>query len=150
MQNSNLNGRRRLRARYSPALWAILAMGLGAMARPSHGLAWTGKPLAYVTSSNGISVVDTGDNRVVDTILGPGFPAAVTPDGKHLYTFAPITSDLVFNISVIDTTDDKVVATVPLNVALVQTGGRTERKLQRDSCYPGWETCLRNDWALFE
>ena len=122
MQNSNLKGRRGLKVRFSPALWAILAIGLGAMATPGEGLAWTGKPLVYVTGSDGISVIDTGDNKVVDTILGPAFPAAVTPDGKHLYTFGPRTSDLVFNISVIDTADDKVVAAVPLDVALVQGG----------------------------
>jgi YVTN family beta-propeller protein len=122
MQNSNLKGRRGLKVRFSPALWAILAIGLGAIARPGEGLAWTGKPLVYVTGSDGISVIDTGDNKVVDTILGPAFPAAVTPDGKHLYTFGPRTSDLVFNISVIDTADDQVVATVPLDVALVQGG----------------------------
>jgi YVTN family beta-propeller protein len=122
MQNSNLSERRGLRVRYSPALWAILAMGLWATARPGQALAWTGKPLAYVTSSDGISVIDTGDNKVVDTILGPAFPAAVTPDGKHVYAFGPSTSDLVFNISVIDATDDKVVATIPLDVKLVQTG----------------------------
>jgi YVTN family beta-propeller protein len=122
MQNSNLNGRRSLRVRYSPVLWAILAMGLGAMAKPGQALAWTGKPLAYVTSSDGISVIDTGDNKVIDTIQGPAFPAAVTPDGKHVYAFGPNTSDLVFNISVINATDDKVVATIPLDVRLVQTG----------------------------
>jgi YVTN family beta-propeller protein len=122
MQNSNLNRSRSLRVRYSAALWAILAMGLGAMARPGQALAWTGQPLAYVTSSDGISVIDTGENKVVDTILDPAFPAAVTPDGKHIYTFGPNTSDLVFNISVIDATDDKVMATVPLDVALVQSG----------------------------
>jgi YVTN family beta-propeller protein len=123
MRNNSLHGRRRLRARYSPVLWAILAIGLGATVGPGQVLAWTGKPLAYVTSSSGISVIDTGDNQVVDTIPGPAFPSAVTPDGKHLYTFGPITSNLVFNISVIDTTHDQVVATVPLDVAILQGAG---------------------------
>jgi hypothetical protein len=122
MQNSNFNERGSLRARYSPALWTILAMSLGGMAGPGQALAWTGQPLAYVTSSGGISVIDTGDNKVVDKIPGPGFPAAVSPDGKHVYTFGPSTSNLVFNISVIDATDDKVVATIPLDVNLVPTG----------------------------
>jgi YVTN family beta-propeller protein len=99
------------------ALWAMLAT-----AWPGEALAWTGQPLAYVTSSNGISVIDTGDNKVVDTILGPALPAAVTPDGEHTYAFGPSTSDFVFNISVIDATNDKVVATVPLDVSLVATG----------------------------
>jgi YVTN family beta-propeller protein len=98
------------------------AIGLGTMAWPDEALAWTGQPLAYVTSSNGISVIDTGDNKVVDTILGPALPTAVAPDGKHLYAFGLSASDLVFNISVIDATDDQVVATVPLDVSLVVTG----------------------------
>jgi YVTN family beta-propeller protein len=100
----------------------VVATGLGAMAGPGEALAWTGQPLAYVTSSNGISVIDTGDNKVVDTIPGPALPTAVAPDGKHLYAFGPSTSDLVFNISVIDASDNKVVATILLDVALVSTG----------------------------
>jgi len=95
---------------------------VGTMAGPGEALAWTGQPLAYVTSSNGISVIDTGDNKVVDTIPGPALPTAVAPDGKHLYAFGPSTSDLVFNISVIDASENKVVATIPLDVALVSTG----------------------------
>lgn len=122
MQSSNLNGSRSLRASCFAALWAMLAMGLGAMAWPGEALAWTGQPLAYVTSSNGISVIDTGDNKVVDTIPGSASPAAVAPDGKHVYAFGPATSDLVFNISVIDATNDTVVATVPLDVSLVAGG----------------------------
>src|SRR5260370_29055403 len=103
-------------------LWAIaLAAGLGAIAGSGEALAWTGQPLAYVTSSNGISVIDTGDNKVVDTIPGPALPTAVAPDGKHVYAFGSA-SDLLANISVIDTTDDKVVATIPLNVSRVGGG----------------------------
>jgi YVTN family beta-propeller protein len=100
------------------ALWGMLAMGLGVMAWPGGAMAWTGQPLAYVTSNDGILVIDTGDDNVVDTIAGPALPTAVAPDGKHLYAFGNA-SDLVANISVIDTTDDKVVATVPLDVSLV-------------------------------
>jgi YVTN family beta-propeller protein len=122
MQNSNSNGRGSLRVRYSPALWTILAMSLGGMAGPGQAVAWTGQPLAYVTSSGGTSVIDTGDNKVVDKIPGPGFPVVVSPDGKRVYTFGPSTSNLVFNISVIDAADDKVVATIPLDVNLVPTG----------------------------
>jgi YVTN family beta-propeller protein len=124
MQNGNLNEGCTLRVHYAPALWAVLAIGFGAMVGPRQALAWTGQPLAYVTSSDGISVIDTGDNQVVDTILGPVSPAAVTPDGKHVYTFGAATSDLVFNVSVIDATDDKVVATIPLDVSLLQGAGR--------------------------
>jgi YVTN family beta-propeller protein len=105
-----------LRASCFAALWGMLAMGLGVMAWPGEALAWTGQPLVYVTGSDGISVIDTGDNEVVDTI--PVFAtAAVTPDGKRVYALGG-TSD----ISVIDTTNDKVVATIPLDVALVQDG----------------------------
>jgi hypothetical protein len=49
----------------------VVATGLGAMAGPGEALAWTGQPLAYVTSSNGISVIDTGDNKVVQITRPP-------------------------------------------------------------------------------
>jgi YVTN family beta-propeller protein len=101
---------------------AILAFGLSLAAWPDQLMAWTGQPLAYVTSSNGISVIDTSENKVVDLIPGPSLPTAVAPNGKHVYAFGPSTSDLVFNISVIDARDDEVVATIPLDVALVATG----------------------------
>jgi DNA-binding beta-propeller fold protein YncE len=111
-----------LRATSLVALWGMLAMGLGVMAWPGEALAWTGQPLAYVTSSDGISVIDTGDNRVVDTIPGIASRVAVAPDGKHIYAFGPATSDFVFNISVIDATNDTVVATIPLDVKQVDGG----------------------------
>jgi YVTN family beta-propeller protein len=104
------------------ARWAIFAIGLGAVPWPDEAVALTGQPLAYVSSSNGIAVIDTGDNQVVDTIPAAPLPAAVTPDGKHLYAFAPNSSDFVFNISVIDTTNDQVVATIPLDVSLIDGG----------------------------
>ena len=56
------------------ALWGTLAIGLGIMTWPSEALAWTGQPLAYVSSNDGILVIDTGDNKVVDTIPGPSSP----------------------------------------------------------------------------
>jgi DNA-binding beta-propeller fold protein YncE len=111
-----------LRATSLVARWGMLAMGLGVMALPGEALAWTGQPLAYVTSSDGILVIDTGDNKVVDTIPGIASPVAVAPDGKHVYAFGPATSDFVFNISVIDATTDTVVATIPLNVKQVDGG----------------------------
>jgi YVTN family beta-propeller protein len=62
---------------------------LGAMAVVSSALAWTGKPLAYVTNSgnNTVSVIDTGDNAIVDTVHVGSAPqfVAVAPDGKHAY-----------------------------------------------------------------
>jgi YVTN family beta-propeller protein len=123
MQNNNLNERgSSLRPRYSAVLWILIAISWGVMARPGQALALTGQPLAYVTNSGGISVIDTGDNKVIDEIPGRGYPAVVTPDGKFIYTIGPDTSNLIFNVSVIDTTDDEVVATIPLDVSLVPTG----------------------------
>lgn len=113
MQRSNLNGSRSLMASCFVALWAMAALTW-----PCGAMAWTGQPLAYVTSSDGILVIDTGDNRVVDTIRASALPTAVAPDGKHLYAFGSA-SDLVANISVIDAANDAVVATVPLDVSLV-------------------------------
>lgn len=113
MPSSHLNRSRSLRA---SCLVALLAMA--AMAWPSGAMAWTGQPLAYVTSSDGIIVIDTGDNKVVDTIPASPLPTAVAPDGKRLYAFGSA-SDLVANISVIDAANGTVVATVPLDVSLV-------------------------------
>jgi YVTN family beta-propeller protein len=53
-------------------------------------MAWTGQPLAYVTSSDGIIVIDTGNNKVVDTIPASPLPTAVAPDGKRLYPLAAL------------------------------------------------------------
>jgi YVTN family beta-propeller protein len=122
MQSSNLSGNRSSKANGFDIQWAILAMGLGAMVWPGEARAWTGQPLAYVTSSAGISVIDTGNNEVVDTIHASSSSVAVAPDGKHLYVFGPSTSDFVFNISVIDATNDSVVATIPLDVSLIPEG----------------------------
>ncbi len=115
MQSSKLNASR-VRASWLAASWTVLAL-----ATSGQALAWTGQPFAYVTSGNGISVIDTGDNKVVDTIPGLG-PAAVTPDGKQLYAFGPNNSDFVWNVFVIDAANDQVVATVPLDVSLVSGG----------------------------
>jgi YVTN family beta-propeller protein len=116
------NPHRRLRANRQATRSAIFAVGLGAMVCPGEAIALAGQPLAYITSSNGIAVVDTGDNQIVDTIPAAPLPAAVTPDGKHVYAFAPNNSDFVFNISVIDTTNDQVVATIPLDVSRIAGG----------------------------
>jgi YVTN family beta-propeller protein len=145
MQSSNLSGNRSSTANCLGVQWAILAMGLGAMAWPGEVRAWTGQPLAYVTSSAGVSVIDTGDNQVVNTIHASSSSVAVAPDGKHIYVFGPSTSDFVFNISVIDAANDSVVATIPLDVSLIPDGRSSERKLRRDSRYAGWQTCLCND-----
>jgi YVTN family beta-propeller protein len=69
--------------------WAILVVGLGALAWPVEALARTGQLLAYVTNSlgNTVSVIDTGDNTVIATVPVGYYPygIAVTPDGKYVY-----------------------------------------------------------------
>jgi YVTN family beta-propeller protein len=116
------NLRRYLQTNRLIGRWAILTLGLSLAAWPDQMIAWSGQSLAYVTSTGGISVIDTSENKVVDLIPGPSLPTAVSLNGKHLYAFGPSSSDLVFNISVIDTGDDEVVATIPLDVALISTG----------------------------
>src|ERR1700741_3723344 len=81
---------------------AVLSFGLSLAAWPDKVIGWSAQSLVYVTSSNGISVIDTREKKVVDLIPGPSLPTAVSPNGKHVYAFGPSTSDLVFNISVID------------------------------------------------
>jgi YVTN family beta-propeller protein len=125
MQSSNLSGNRSSNANRLGVQSAIVAMSMVAIAWPGEARAWRGQPLAYVTGSAGISVIDTGDNKVVDTIHTSSSSVAVAPDGKHIYVFGPSTSDLVFNISVIDTSDDSVVATIPLDVSLLSQDVRT-------------------------
>jgi YVTN family beta-propeller protein len=120
MQNSNSEYRCRLGSSWFSSRWSLLILVL--MTWPGVSWAWTGQPLAYVTSTNGISVIDTGDNKVVDTIPGFAAPIAVAPDGKHLYAFGAATSDFVFNISVIDPATHQVVANIPLDVSQVPTG----------------------------
>jgi YVTN family beta-propeller protein len=67
-------------ARRFMALWAVLAMGLGLMARPAAAA-----PFAYVANegSANVSVIDTATNKVVATVpVGNNpFAVAVTPDG---------------------------------------------------------------------
>ena len=110
MQIINSNESRALRARGLAG--PVLAIGLSAAAWSGEALALTGQPLAYVTNnaSNNISVIDTGDNTVVDTIpVGTNtYGVAVAPDGKHVYVGSQ-TND----VSVIDTRTNKVVATDP-------------------------------------
>ncbi len=59
---------------------------------------------------------------MVDAIPGFAGPIAVSPDGKHLYVFGTATSEFVFNISVIDAANHQVVATIPLDVSMVEFG----------------------------
>jgi YVTN family beta-propeller protein len=56
--------------------------------------------------------IDTADNTVAATVPVGRFPAgvAVTPDGKHAY----VTNLNSNNVSLIDTTSNIVVATIPV------------------------------------
>ncbi len=100
------------------ALWVTLVMGIFAVAWPAEVKAWTGQPLAYVTSANGISVIDTGNNSVVGTIACCSV-AAVAPDGKYVYALVPGFSFFRLDISVIDASNDVVIGTIPLNISSV-------------------------------
>jgi YVTN family beta-propeller protein len=106
----------------------MLVMGLWATKR---GMARTGQPLAYVTGSDAVSVIDTGNNAVVATILLKGAQlVAIAPDGKHAYVTTLINGLVVSGgISVIDTTANDVVATIPLGelvsgIAITPDGSR--------------------------
>jgi YVTN family beta-propeller protein len=64
-------------------------------------------------------VVDTGDNKVVNTIPASNLPTALSSDGKYLFAFGTAT-DQVFNINAINTGGDGTVAAViPLKLSAV-------------------------------
>jgi DNA-binding beta-propeller fold protein YncE len=73
--------------------------------------------LAYATTVNGISVIDTGSNALLGTIPCCG-GAAVAPDGKLVYAVNNSNSSTVISISVIDANSNGVVATIPLDASL--------------------------------
>jgi DNA-binding beta-propeller fold protein YncE len=110
--SAGLGPRRRLASRVT------LVMGIFAVAWPAEVKAWTGQPLACVTSANGISVIDTGNNSVVGTIACCSV-AAVAPDGKYVYALVPGFSSFRLDISVIDASNDVVIGTIPLNISSV-------------------------------
>jgi YVTN family beta-propeller protein len=106
MQNNHRNGSCTLFARGFVALCAVLAMGLGFMARPAPAA-----PFAYVANADGnLSVIDTAANPpvVVATVGVRGLGVAVTPDGKHAYG----TDKFDSIIALIDTATNTVVSTV--------------------------------------
>src|SRR6266702_2580468 len=82
-------------------------------------MALTGQPLAYVSTSNSnVTVIDTENNQVVDTVpvnIPPSY-IAVTPDSKHAYVAGG--GDLFENggVAVIETLNqtDTVVTTIPV------------------------------------
>ena len=86
------------------------------------------QPHAYVTNSNDktVTVIDTANNKVVATIPVGAFPTgvAITPDGTHPPepddrrhpASAYVTNQLDDTVSVINTANNTVVATIPVEV----------------------------------
>jgi YVTN family beta-propeller protein len=109
MRSNNSNVSSALWGRRLMALWAVLAIGLGAMASTAEAA-----PFTYVTNqgSNNVSVIDTATNAVVVTVPVGNNPYGVagTPDGKHVY----VTNSDSNNGSVIDTAANTVMATIPV------------------------------------
>jgi hypothetical protein len=83
MQKSNHAGSA-VKALSAAAIRTMLILGLWATTLSGQAMAWTGQPLAYATTVNGISVIDTGSNALLGTIPCCG-GAAVAPDGKLVY-----------------------------------------------------------------
>jgi len=101
------------------ALLTSLLMGTGPLVLPGAAMAWTGQPLAYVgTANNTVTVIDTGDNKVVDKVpvsISPSF-IAVTPDAKHAYVAGSDSSGQNGGVAAIETLNqtDTVVTTIPV------------------------------------
>jgi YVTN family beta-propeller protein len=116
MRNLSLERYLILWIRVPRILSAVLLVELGLMAVPDAAMAWTGKPLVYVTNfhDSTVAVIDSGDNLEVQQIpVGSGpLDAAVAPDGNHVY----VANSQDNTVSVIDTTNKKVpiVTTVPV------------------------------------
>jgi len=174
MRSDDSNGSRATSARGVVALFAMLAMGLGLMARPAAAA-----PFAYVTNafSNNVSVIDTASNTVTATVTVGFLPrdVAVTPDGKHAY----VTNQFSNNVSVIDTASNTVTATVAVgnipagvavtpdgthayvtnalsnNVSVIDTASNTVTATvavgvdpRRGRHHPGRETCLCHEYSF--
>jgi YVTN family beta-propeller protein len=116
MRNLSLERYLILWIRIPKILSAVLLVELGLMAVPDAAMAWTGKPLVYVTnfSGNTVAVIDSGDNLEVQQIPVGSTPqdATVAPDGNHVY----VANSQDNTVSVIDTTNKTVpmVTTVPV------------------------------------
>ncbi len=97
--------------RWSLVIAAILIFSLvsGQVASLSH------RPVrAYIPNSNGtVSVIDTNDRLVVETVSVGQMPrgVAISPDGREVY----VANQLSDTVSVIRTADNKVVATIPVD-----------------------------------
>jgi hypothetical protein len=128
------------------AFRTVLILGLWATASSGQAMAWTGQPLVYATTVNGISVIDTGSNALLGTIPCCG-GAAVAPDGKLVFAVNNINSSTVITVSVIDANSNGVVATIPLDASVA---GASSLGGGADSHHPGWETNLRGGCDLSE
>jgi len=116
MRNLSLERYLIFRTRVPRILSAVLLVELGLMAAPDAAMAWTGKPLVYVTSFIGgtVAVIDSGDNLEVQQIPvgGGALDAAVAPDGNHIY----VANALDNTVSAIDATNRQapIVTTIPV------------------------------------
>src|SRR5437867_4609300 len=109
---------------------ALRILGLLAISVP---LAWlteaVAAPKAYVGlfKDNALAVLDTGTNRLQETIPVPQGPHGIvmTPDGRKVY----VSSDGASTVSVIDTQTDNVVRSIEVGpnlhgLAIVSDGRR--------------------------
>ncbi|WP_083878518.1 YncE family protein [Acetivibrio cellulolyticus] len=81
--------------------------------------------LAYVSNANKVSVIDTGTNTVIDTVVADAYPTgiAITPNGNFVYVINNVTND----VTVINTCDNTIIANVrvgefPIAVAITPNG----------------------------
>jgi YVTN family beta-propeller protein len=127
----------------------MLSISLLALAWTGQALAWTGKPLAYVTNSDGISVIDTGDNKVVDTI-------PIRTNARHIkHKIRSAGPKSVEAFAIRGNSCDQHERRqdrghYPPGRFTGRIRGESKHKLRRDRRYAGWKTCLCNNRALFE
>src|SRR5438067_4260228 len=105
-----LHGGDSMLKRVAVLLWVLVLMGGWAIGTGS--LSAAGAPKAYVGlfKDDAVAVVDTAQNKVLDTIAVPKGPhgLVVTPDGRKLYA----SSDGASTFSDIDTATDRVASSI--------------------------------------
>src|SRR5437870_8237151 len=93
-------------------LWVMVLMGGWAVGMGSSSLSAAGAPKVYVGlfTDNAVAIIDTAQNRVLNTIPVPKGPhgLVVTPDGRKVY----VSSDGASTVSVIDTATDRVARSI--------------------------------------